>query len=351
MTSRENIIRAYTLKSPEYIPISAWISPAAWKTFERTEMEKLVLTHKILFPDYKEGSINPDTIELQPWSQTQTAFTDSWGCEWKTTADGIVGTVVTHPFPTWNGFESFTPPDIESSNGRWNTDWRALRSQIEALKNKGQFTSCNLVHGHSFLLITDMRGFENTVFDMHDEEPNLFKLIEVIEKFNLSLVKRFIDFGVDMIYFPEDLGTQNNMMITPEHFRKYVKPTYKKIMEPVKQNNILVHLHSDGLIMEIIEDLIECGIDVINLQDLVNGIESIAKNIKGKIAIDLDIDRQNITLNGTQKDIDDLIREEVIKLGSKKGGLSLIYGVYPGTPIKNIKAVMDAMEKYCFYYE
>ena len=50
------------------------------------------------------------------------------------------------------------------------------------------------------------------------------------------------------------------------------------------------------------------------------------------------------------KQIDDLIKEEVEKLGSKQGGLMMIYGLYPGVPIENIKALMDAMEKYAIYY-
>jgi hypothetical protein len=64
----------------------------------------------------------------------------------------------------------------------------------------------------------------------------------------------------------------------------------------------------------------------------------------------LDIDRQEITARGTPKDIDALIREEVEKLGRKEGGLMMIYGLYPGVPLENVKALMDAMEKYALYY-
>jgi len=66
--------------------------------------------------------------------------------------------------------------------------------------------------------------------------------------------------------------------------------------------------------------------------------------------VDLDIDRQEITLNGTPEQIDLLIREEVEKIGTPQGGLTMIYGLYPGIPIENAKSVMDAMEKYMGYY-
>jgi hypothetical protein len=86
------------------------------------------------------------------------------------------------------------------------------------------------------------------------------------------------------------------------------------------------------------------------LQDLVNGIDWIAEHYASKVCIDLDIDRQKITPKGSPQDIDQLIREEVEKLGSKDGGLMMIYGLYPGVPLENVKALMDAMEKYAGYY-
>ena len=52
----------------------------------------------------------------------------------------------------------------------------------------------------------------------------------------------------------------------------------------------------------------------------------------------------------TPAQVDALIREEVEKLGSREGGLMMIYGWYPGVPIENAKAVMDAMEEYATHY-
>ena len=66
--------------------------------------------------------------------------------------------------------------------------------------------------------------------------------------------------------------------------------------------------------------------------------------------MELDIDRQQVTPYGQPDQIDALVREEVAKIGSKQGGLMLIYGLYPGVPLANAEAVMTAMEKYATYY-
>jgi hypothetical protein len=58
------------------------------------------------------------------------------------------------------------------------------------------------------------------------------------------------------------------------------------------------------------------------------------------------VDRQRVTFGGTPQEIDDLIREEVEKLGAPEGGLMMISGLYPGTSIENAEAVANALEKY-----
>ena len=79
-------------------------------------------------------------------------------------------------------------------------------------------------------------------------------------------------------------------------------------------------------------------------------VDWIAEKFRGRVCVDLDIDRQSITPYGTPAQIDALIREEVSKISTPEGGLTMIYGLYPGVPLENVKALMDAMERYAFYY-
>jgi uroporphyrinogen-III decarboxylase len=150
--------------------------------------------------------------------------------------------------------------------------------------------------------------------------------------------------------YPEDLGMQVGPMLSPDMFRTYIKPAYKRIMQPARDAGVPIHMHSDGDIRQLVDDIVDSGVEIINLQDLVNGIDWIADRFKGKTCVELDIDRQRITPYGTPAQIDALIREEVEKISTKAGGLCMIYGLYPGVPVENVKALMDAMEKYAFYH-
>ena len=100
----------------------------------------------------------------------------------------------------------------------------------------------------------------------------------------------------------------------------------------------------------LVDDLVLSGVQVINVQDLVNGISWIRERLKGRVCIDLDVDRQQVTRFGSPDQIDDLIRREVAELGDKQGGLMLNCGLYPGVPLENMRALLDAMTRYATYY-
>ena len=133
--------------------------------------------------------------------------------------------------------------------------------------------------------------------------------------------------------------------VNPACYEHY-KPSYQRMMKLARDKGKIVHMHSDGDIKLLAEDLLDTGVDILNLQDLANGVEWIEKNLKGKVCIDLDIDRQKITRFGTPDEVEKLVRDEVETLGSPDGGLMFTYGLYPGIPEKNVSRLMDALEKY-----
>lgn len=278
-------------------------------------------------------------------------FTDDFGCVWRIHRrrhhrHRWCGT----PLEDWEAFASYRGPDPAVCMGIGPVDWEVERARVEAEKAAGGLSAGALRHGHTFLQLCDLRGYENLMYDFQDEDPRIFQLIELVEAFNMEIVRRYLDMGVDRMGYAEDLGMQVGPMLSPAHFRTYIKPVYQRLMRPAKERGVIVHMHSDGDIRLLADDLIEGGVQVINLQDLVNGIDWIASRFAGRICVDLDIDRQLVTAKGTPEQIDALIREEVSKIGGKRGGLMMTYGWYPGVPLENARAVMDAMETFALFY-
>jgi len=352
MTDRENRIRAWRSTGPDWIPITSGLPWLDWTEFgyDEAELEALCMKHPILFPGYSTGAIRRNheaVFRNYPDLVAGNSYTDGWGCVWKTPHTGMVGGVAVHPLEDWAAFAGYGPPDIEHHDGTRALDWGELAKGIETAKREGWFTGCGLPHGHTFLRAQDIRGYMNAILDMADEEPRFVALLEMLTVFNEQLIQRFIALAPDSISIAEDLGMQNSPMLSAEQFRQFIAPCYERLTRPVKRAGIIVHEHSDGFILPLLDDIVRTGGDVLNLQDLVNGIDNIGREAKGRIAIDLDIDRQHVTVSGSPADIDDHIRECVTKLGSKAGGLSLTYQPWPPTPVANLDATFGAMEKYC----
>jgi len=343
MTEKENYLRTVRFEHPDHIPVFFCINDACYDQYPQEELFGLMEEHKLLFPDFRAPKL-PYRHQHRPIARAGKPFTDDFGCIWETPMDGLTGTVTGHPLENWDDFTSWTPPDPEICYGIGPVDWAAEKKRIQDHPEKLHMGG--LRHGHTFLQLSDLRGYQNLIFDMADEEPLLFELIDKVEQFNMEIIRRYIDCGVDIMTYAEDLGMQSGPMLSPDHFRKYIKPSYERLIRPAKEKGIPIHMHSDGDIRTLVDDLIDGGVEVINLQDLVNGVDWIARKFAGKVCVDLDIDRQNITCFGTPADIDRLIREEITSIGRKEGGLILTYGLYPGTPLKNVKALMDALERY-----
>lgn len=342
------MLRAIRFERPDYIPMKFHINAACWHHYDQNALQDLMEAHPLLFPDYgRQEKVTPHYGLIQ---RKDEPYTDPWGCVWETSDDGIVGLVRRHPLEDWSRLAEYIAPDPNDTDGTYPIDWHTIESRVRRQKGSGEFVQGGLPHGHTFLRLQDICGYENLIFHMLDEDPNLGTLIEMVEDFNYQYVMKWLALEPDMMGYAEDLGMQVRPMISPESFRKYVKPVYQRLMQPARDQGCIVHMHSDGDIRTLVNDLIDGGVDVMNLQDLVNGVDWIADNLSGRTCVDLDIDRQTITARGTPKQIDNLIREEVDKLGSKQGGLMMIYGLYPGVPPENISALMDAMEEYAGHY-
>jgi hypothetical protein len=318
ITREENYFRAIEFRHPEWIPVRVSLLPATWMHY-REALEEIVLRHPLIFGEYKKGSKNFDEV-----SGTYRAgeHVDEWGCVWKNIRDGLEAFVVYHPLEDWDALERYRPPEPNADS---------------------------LPHGFMFLRLTYLRGFENLMIDFAEEPPQLHKLIDMVLSYNLAVVERILSRNPKIVYFGDDLGMQDRLPFRPAHFRKYLKPCYERIFKRCREAGAHVYFHSDGHIVEIIQDLIECGISVLNPQVRANGLDELVRECKGKVCVDLDLDRQMFPLC-SPKDIEEHIREAVVKLGSPEGGLMLCAEVGPDVPLSNIEAICDALERYMFFY-
>lgn len=309
-----DLIRAMTFNYPEKIPVSIGILPLAWLK-HKDELGRIIKEYPDLttyIPDMEHlDDIVTGTYRLGN-------HTDEWGCVWENIENGMEAIVKRHPLPNRE--------DILS---------------LEIPKNK----TGNLPHGFMYLRLLDLRGFEEAMIDFAEECDELQIMIDKVLEYNCQQIEIKLRDAGEIIYLGDDLGMQKGLAIGAERWRKYLKPCYKKMFGMIRETGRYVYFHTDGCIHEIMPDLYECGANMINPQYRANGLDNLVRVCKGKIPINLDLDRQLFPF-ATPSQIDDHIRECVEALYLPEGGLGLNAELNYEIPLENIAAILESLRKY-----
>ncbi len=320
MTREQNLIRSLTHSTPESIPVSVGILPAAWMKY-RERLDEVAHRYPEIFGRQRVANRDYDAV-----GGTYVAgdHPDAWGYVWRNIKTGMEAFVTGHPVPT-------------------RTDVHTLQAPEE---NTG------FPHGFMFLRLTYLRGFEEVMVDFAEEPPELQMLIDIVLDYCLQQGEiRLTDLSDPpaLVTFGDDLGMQDALPISPEKWRQYLKPCFEKIYRPFRDAGHYVYMHTDGHILEIIPDLIDCGVNVVNPQVGANGINNLARECKGKVCVDLDLDRQLFPY-WAPKEIDAHIQKAVETLGAPEGGLWLRAELSEEIPFENIEAICAGLERHRFAY-
>lgn len=341
LSQRENVLRAIEFRNPEWVPVWPAILPAAWHKY-REDLEGILLRHPKVFGAYEKGSTDFDDF---PPTYRQEYFKDNWECLWYTIQAGMEGQVVEHPLADWGALETYRAPDPLVKGEFEDWDWHSIGNEVRERREKGLLTKG---YGERlFDLLYNLRGFENLMLDLATDHPRLPELIEIVSNQKMALTSKWLQIGVDMIWFHGDIGTQRGLMISPETFRRHIKPMYKMLFMACRKVGTHVWYSSDGNLLEIVDDLIECGVSVHDPQVRANTLEGIAKAYKGKMCVAIDLDQQKILPFGGPAEVEEHVREVVERIDSPEGGFMIYAEIQPTYPLENIEALCEALEKYC----
>ncbi len=244
--------------------------------------------------------------------------------------------------------QAFKFPDPYAP-GRFET---AVRD-IETYKN--DYFVIGDVELTMFEMAWHMVGMEKFMVDMASHEAYIESLLDQTMKFTIGIAKQLAALGVDGLWFGDDFGAQNGMMISPKMWRNIFKPRFAEVFQEVRSvnPNVLVMYHCDGAISPILNDLIEIGLDVFNpVQPNVPGHEP--QELKTKFGDRLSfwgaIDQQYVLPRGTAEEIEKDVAEKISILGAGGGYMcSPAHILQADTPLESIETFLGAVRKYGNY--
>jgi uroporphyrinogen decarboxylase len=220
-------------------------------------------------------------------------------------------------------------------------------------------TAANMAKNHGIPIISGawapfyhnvagMFGMENYFVKMHTDPDLVTAVTERVVNFYLAMNE--ILFGkyaseISASFFGNDYGTQLDLMISPEMFRKFIMPYQKKISEQAKSYNLYSILHSCGSVIKAIPDMIESGINALHpIQALAVGMdaENLAGKFRDKIVFIGGVDTQVLLREGTAKQIKDDVRRLKKLFGNNFIVSPSHEAVMPDVPPENLAAMSDA---------
>jgi hypothetical protein len=237
---------------------------------------------------------------------------DEWGAVWANIGVSILGEVKDFPLKDWRDFDRLPIPDIREER-RW-ADVAGAR----------QRAGDKFLLGHGLSIYERLhfiRGLENTWMDIHDAPEQLGRLIDILAEMNLYAIQRYAAAGFDGFITGDDWGLQNKLMIAPDQWREIWKPRYARIYQAAHAAGLFTFLHSCGYIVDILDDLIEIGLDAVHMDQQENmGLELLSRRFGGRITFYAPVDIQKTMIYGSLDDIRAYCRQMVGLLGRPGGG-------------------------------
>ena len=181
------------------------------------------------------------------------------------------------------------------------------------------------------------------------------RIMDKIAEFQIEDILRTLEVAsgrIDMVYISDDLGGQNGMILSPQIWRKYIRPREERIIKAIKNNHsdVKIIYHSCGSITPVIPDLIKIGVDILNpLQLGAKNMDPVKlkQEYGDKLCFHGGMDIQYILPYGTEREIRAEVNRLIDILGEQGGYiLAPSESIQPDASPQNILAMYDTAKRH-----
>jgi len=238
---------------------------------------------------------------------------DSWGCTQRRLKGRIRrGEIVKPAITDWAQLDSYQPPDI-ANPARYEHGPQAREEHADKYM-LGSLPGC------SFNVARKLRMLENYLCDCALYPEKVRRLNRMVNDLVLQQVEIYADIGADGVFYCEDWGTEDSLMINPQMWHEIFKPDFERLINHAHSRGLTVWMHSCGYVRDIIPPLVDLGMDVFQFdQPELNDLDLMA-DFSDRVTYWCPVDIQKTLQTGDEQTIKAKAREMLVKLGSHGGG-------------------------------
>lgn len=374
MTPRERVLTALKHEEPDRVPIdlggtTTGIEVEAYnplinlleyngeiKTFARDHVE-------IDEPILQRFNVDTRYVRANPPAgfkiklDADNSYVDYWGVRWKKPSNSSYWDIVETPIkePTISAINAYNWPDPNDP------------SRYSGLKDR----CSKLYHDTDYAVVMDtigfgifgqaahqLRGFENFLIDLALNQKFAEALVNRVADFHAAVWSNILDRVGEYIHVAmvlDDVCTQDGPMMSPETYRKIIKPAQKRVWQLIKQkSNAALFYHSCGAVRKLIPDFIEMGVDILNpIQVSASGMKP--KELKAEFGEEIvfwggGCDTQSILPFGTPNDVENEVKRRISEMAPGGGFVfNPVHNIQPQVPPENILRMFDSAFQYGTY--
>jgi uroporphyrinogen decarboxylase len=354
MRHRDRVLMALHHETPDRCPMQVSFTPEFAERLRadlQLKGEKLHNPHGGGNPYDLEQALGEDMLLTSVgWANSYylgpEPYVDEWGIGWKAQpyetpfGNGYYTEINHHPLAEDDAILSYRPPDPDHPELYTEAE-RVLREYQE------EYWIVGVTVTTIFETAWALRGLQQMLIDFLADPDLADRILELPYQYHLMAAKRLVAMGVDMIWTGDDVGAQHGMLISPRHWRRFLKPRMAAFVAELKAINpdVKIAYHSDGNILPIIPELAEIGIDILNpIQPACMSPAEIKRQFGDRLCFWGSIDEQHTLPFGTPASVAAEVIDRLNTIG-KDGGLILgpTHHVQLDTPMGNFWAMVNTI--------
>lgn len=255
---------------------------------------------------------------------------DIWGNIWHRVAAGSAKGEVSRPaIPDWSMLDGYRLPDL---------DRPALYGPVRTTfaSSSGRYRLASLP-GFPFAICRYLRKMEIYLQDLLLERANIDRLHGRVMDLLEGMIDRYASSGADGVFFCEDWGTQQALLVSPAMWRDIYKPMFRRLCGRIQDRGMHVIMHSCGYNWQILDDLAECGVSCFQFdQPALYGLDRLAAKLKSLgVCLQSPVDIQKVLPTGDRSLIEGEALRMIERFGRPTGGfIASRYGDLAGIGVK-----------------
>ncbi len=194
-----------------------------------------------------------------------------------------------------------------------------------------------------------LRGIDQIFLDLGMQPEIAEYVFRRVGEFYLEYARRTFeaaDGGIDIFMTGDDFGTQKGLFVSPDMWRRFLRPGFEALVELGHRFGAKVAHHSCGSIKPIIPDLIDCGLDILNpLQPDVDDMDhrELKRDFGRQLGFHGSISIQRQLPFGTPEGVREEVHERFEALATGGGFIfCTAHNIQADTPVENIEALFEA---------